>query len=566
MKRIIIAFLLFVSVFSAKGERSGKEVYLDIMQKAVEAYSPQRIRQYADRVSSEGVTEHGFALLTSNVGIMVSRGRMPQMKDTFIELMDICAREVPIALEKNRGKGEIGNDFAVRQLVTCLLEVEKSGLFPQEKTLSWRKAFTGMKAEDIYSVQPEPGDGTARNWCIYGAASECARVMAGMGGDKEYVDRYLTDQLRFFDANGMYMDPGCPMLYDLVARQQSMLSLRLGYDGPSRDRIVETLMRSAASTLMMQSVTGEIPYGGRSNQFLFNETILASVFEWYASRMEADGDHVAARRFKGAAMRAVSSLDYWFSQEGLRHVKNRYPIDSGYGCERYAYFDKYMVGLASNAYVAYLLADDSIEPDMRLPAASTFVTGPDFHRIMMNAGGYTVEFDINPEKKYDSAGIGRIEKAGASPVVALASPCPVSQKPSYHLDIENPEGGLALAPLWDRYEVVKARKGKVILTDGKSLWKCRLSRRGLSMSLTGDGPVVLTIPALAYDGETRTNVTCSGKELEIMFRGDRCRYSTNGTFTDTGLEYGSRNGHLRRYEARGVKRLKVKVQIDHNRI
>lgn len=102
MKRLFVFVLLFVSVFSAKGERSGKEVYLDIMQKAVEAYSPQRIQQYADRVSSEGVTEHGFALLTSNVGIMVSRGRMPQMKDTFIELMDICAREVPIALEKNR--------------------------------------------------------------------------------------------------------------------------------------------------------------------------------------------------------------------------------------------------------------------------------------------------------------------------------------------------------------------------------------------------------------------------------------------------------------------------------
>ena len=561
MKRIFLTILFCATALTTRGGAPSKDIYLDLMQKAVEAYTPEHIRQYADRVSSEGVTEHGFARLTSNMGILVSKGRIPEMKETFVELMDICAREIPVAREKNRGKGEIGNDFAVKELVCCILEAEASGLFPPEKLRSWREAFVGMKAADIYSVQPVPGDGTARNWCVFGAASECARLMAGIGGEREYADRYLGDQLRFFDENGMYRDPGSPMVYDLVTRLQYMAALDFGYDGPVRQDIEALLMRSAPYTLMMQSVTGEIPYGGRSNQFLHNEAFLAAVCEWYATRMKSMGEMKTAGQFKAAAHRAAASLDYWISQDGLRHIKNRYPIDSGYGCERYAYFDKYMVTMASWAYLAYRFADDSIAPDRRRPGASTFVTGPDFHRILMNAGGYTVEFDINPEKKYDAAGIGRIQKAGTSPVAALASPCPAAPKPSYALDIANPEGGLAVAPLWDKYEIVQARKGRVTLTDGKSVWKCRLSRRGLSMVLTGDGPLVLTLPALVFDGETHSAVDCTGKSLEIRFKGDRCRYSTDGAIVDTGLEYGSRNGHLHRYEARGTDKLKVRVQI-----
>ncbi len=561
MKRIFLTLLFCAAALTVRGNAPGKDLYLDLMQKAVEAYTPEHVRQYADKVSSEGVTEHGFARLTANMGILVSKGRIPHMKDSFVELMDICAREIPVAREKNRGKGEIGNDFAVKELVCCILEAEASGLFPPEKLRSWRAAFEGMKAADIYSVQPVPGDGTARNWCVFGAASECARLMAGIGGEREYADRYLGDQLRFFDENGMYRDPGSPMVYDLVTRLQYMAALDFGYDGPVRQDIEAQLMRSAPYTLMMQSVTGEIPYGGRSNQFLHNEAFLAAVCEWYATRMKSMGELKTAGQFKAAAHRAAASLDYWISQDGLRHIKNRYPIDSGYGCERYAYFDKYMVTMASWAYLAYRFADDSIAPDRRRPGASTFVTGPDFHRILMNAGGYTVEFDINPEKKYDAAGIGRIQKAGASPVAALASPCPAAPKPSYALDIANPEGGLAVAPLWDKYEIVQARKGRVTLTDGKSVWKCRLSRRGLSMVLTGEGPLVLTLPALVFDGETHSAVDCSGKSLEIRFKGDLCRYSTDGAIVDTGLEYGSRNGHLHRYEARGTDKMKVRVQI-----
>ena len=107
MKRIFLTILFCATALTARGGAPGKDIYLDLMQKAVEAYTPEHIRQYADRVSAEGVTEHGFARLTSNMGILVSKGRIPEMKDTFVELMDICAREIPVARKKNRGKGEM---------------------------------------------------------------------------------------------------------------------------------------------------------------------------------------------------------------------------------------------------------------------------------------------------------------------------------------------------------------------------------------------------------------------------------------------------------------------------
>ena len=563
MKKILSAALLLLCLFPSMGAHTstGRSVYLDIMQSSVEAYSPERIREYIERVDRQGITEHGYARLTANLGILVSQGRMTEKKGLFEEMMDICVRELPLARQKNSKIGEIGNDFAVKEVVCCIVELEKAAVFPKEKTDEWRCALTGMKAEDIYSVRPSPGDSVARNWCVFGAASECARLMAGIGGDREYADLYLGDQLRFFDENGMYRDPHSPMVYDLVTRLQYMAALDFGYDGPARKAIEEELMKSAGYTLMMQSVSGEIPYGGRSNQFLHNDAFYAAVCEYYASWMKDLGDLQAAARFKAAAARATESLMYWFSQDPVHHVKNRYPTESGYGCEKYAYFDKYMVTTASWAYLAWRFADDSISPSSHREKRSTFVTSPDFHRIIMNAGGYTVQFDWDAQGEYDSSGIGRVQNKGAPPTVAIAYPCPSVRKPNYKLDLEN-DGPLAIAPSWDKFEIVSAGKGKVVMTDGKgSVWISRLSRRGLSMTLKGEGKQVLALPAMVFDGENEYSPTLDRNVLQNTMEGWNFRCSSNGTISDTGKIHASRNGHLRRYEASHDRRLKVRLKI-----
>ena len=557
----IIVLCSSVSVQSVASAQpaSSKEMYLDLMQEAVMAYTPERIEDYISRVEQEGITEHGFGRLASNIGILVSKGRIPDYKDLFIRLMDIAAREIPVAKEKSK-KSRPGNDFAVKELVCCVLECEQSGVFPKEKTDSWRNAFTNMKAEEIYSSQPAPGGKRAHNWCVFGSASECARIMAGMGGDRAYADKYLTDQLRFFDVNGMYRDPNQPMVYDFVARLQFMSALSFGYDGPAREQIEDQLLKSAVPTLQMQSVSGEIPYGGRSNGFLHNETFYAAVCEYYATWMKERGDLALASRFKSAARRASESVGYWTSRKPVRHIKNRYPTETAYGCENYAYFDKYMVTMASWAYLAYRFADDSIPMAKRPEPASTFVTSPEFHQIIMNAGGYTVQIDLNAYKSYDTSGLGRFQREGYSPVAGLHSPTP-AKKPKYKVDI-SVKGGLALTPGWKEYILVSSSKGKVVLTDGNgSLWTIRLSKRGLSMTLKGEGKQSMMIPALVYDGESSAEVSLNEKSLDVRFAGAECHWVTNGVITDSGKEYASRNGHLHRYDCSADGQLKLKGLI-----
>ena len=86
--------LLGMAVGSVLFGAERSSVYLDIMQKSVEAYSPERIRDYIDRVDRDGITEHGYARLTANLGILISQGRMVGNKGLFEEMMDIYDRQL----------------------------------------------------------------------------------------------------------------------------------------------------------------------------------------------------------------------------------------------------------------------------------------------------------------------------------------------------------------------------------------------------------------------------------------------------------------------------------------
>ena len=120
------------------------------------------------------------------------------------------------------------------------------------------------------------------------------------------------------------------------------------------------------------------------------------------------------------------------------------------------------------------------------------------------------------------------------------------------------EGGLAIAPLWDKYLIRKARKRKVILSDGNASWSCRLSRKGLMMTLRGEGLQTITIPVLTYDGGHTVCPELSDGRLAFSRDGACCEWKTNGKIVDTGKDYANRDGHLRRYDASAKGRLKVR--------
>ena len=554
--------------------------YLDLMELAVGAYAPEHVERYLKEVRAKGIEEHGFPRLTSNLGVLLATVRRTSARDKalFKEMMDECCRQMSVA--KARNGGRVGNDFTVKEIVLCLYEVERAMLFPKDTTDAWRADIAKAVPKKTYTCIPRHDNPVAHNWAIFAGASEQLRCHAGLGGDPAFVERQFAGQLKFFDANGMYKDPNQPLVYDAVTRLQIMLALRYGYAGPSRAFLEEQFRKSAEPTLLMQAVTGEIPFGGRSNQFLHNEGFYAAVCEWYAGWFKEKGDMKTARRFRAAARRAVESIAYWSAAKPLRHVKNRFPRDSRYGCEDYAYFDKYMVTTGSWAFLGYLFADESI-PDDDLPdddEASAFVSTPAFRMTFLKAGGYGAQFDAPADGHYDGSGIGRIQRRGAPPMLALS--VPFAQKPLYGLDVTN-KTPLAILPGWlrdgkwvysygGRYKNLKASASNGIARMEADVVRkvepclrlsCEVSSNGVLIALEGEGDLALALPVFEFDGERHTSISATGKFVSTSLDGWTCRYETNGTMLDTGLVYGNRNGHYRHHEARGSSPLTVRVTL-----
>ena len=546
-------------VASVRGEAGLGPV--DVIEAAVKAYSDEHVARYLADVEREGVREHGFPRLTANLGALIARGRSDR-RELFVRMMDAaCAG----AAKGKMKLGSSGNEFSVKELVIVLQLLERSAAFPPDVLARWRATLASVRAEKSYSRIPTPGANRANNWVVFGCASEQARIAAGCGGDAAFVEKYVADQLRWFDANGMYRDPNQPAVYDLVTRLQFAMILTKGYDGPSRAKLEELMDRAALPTLAMISACGEIPYGGRSNQFLHNNTFASALCRWYADRAFRKGDRPLAFRFLAAAEASTAALEGWLAAEPVRHVKNRYPRETGFGCETYAYFDKYMVTMGSWALMDLAFGFDFPSApqtrERRPEPPSVFATTPDFHLVFARAGDYSAQWDYNADPHYDCDGLGRLHRAGAPVALCLSTPC--ARHPSYRTEGTN-VCDLAISPCGtNRLAFVAARTdGAAAVTEwtsGPDAWRCGLGADGLKMTLTGPGRLALALPAFMFDGERRTDVVCDGATLTVRYGGWRCSYRTDGRIVDTGVDCWNRNGRYRRYEAVGDRALKVDV-------
>ena len=530
------------------------ERYLDIMEKALSAYSDERIREYIDEVKENGLKEHGFPRLGANIGILLAYGRRPELLPVFIEIMDICCEQMP--------QKKAANDFSVREVCCSLMLLEKKGIVDPALISKWKGQLSLFDPWTRYTQVAKSPDTPIENWACFAAVSDFVRgVWCGVDTAK-FVDWEVSSQLLNLDEIGMYKDPHNPMMYDLVPRTLLTFLLRFGYEGKHKPAIERMLDNTLDLTLKMQSVTGELPFGGRSNQFVLCEAWLASYFELEALRMKDKGDLTRAGQCKAAARLAADNMWHYLSLDPIHHIKNRYDLATKIGCEHYGYFNKYMITVASNLYMGALFADESIEPTVAPTEAGGYVisTGPDFHKTFLNAGGYFLEFDTAANLGYDASGLGRVHKTGCPGPLCLSVPFPKTPA-SYQLEGENP-GPAALGLVGAAGKPYTLRDYTAAPDRVTATFDCAVGSERYEVSETGVEITYsrpgFTLPVFAFDGEKDTDISVEDHRIEVRYENAVCTYRFDGTLKDYQVYY-NRNGRYRVYTVDG-QRLHIEIK------
>ncbi len=566
-----------------------REKYLRIMEHALNAYSKKHIQEYLEAVRTDGLKEHGFPRLTANIGLLLAERKRIELLSLFCEMMDLCCEQIP-------GR-QAANDFSVKEICFAILALEKTNIVNPEKLNNWKEHLRGFDPwKDYNCIAPAP-DVRVGNWAAYSAASEYLRQVLGLCDASGFLNRQIPAQLLSLDENGMYRDPNEPVLYDLATRAQFAILLHFGYEGPCRTALDDCLRKSGLLTLRMQSVTGEMAFGGRSNQYLFNEAYLAAVCAYEAVRYAGEGNLILAGQFQDAAELAADSILAWLDRlDGKRHIKNMYPIDSSYGCEGYGYFDKYMISLASFIYLAVLFTDDTIQP-VPCPARTggfTASTSHYFHKYFASSGGYFLEWDIDADPHYDASGLGRIHKAGAPSELMLS--VPFAEKPVY--TIKDSEG----VP-WHKYIYPDRNPGQLAMCGGilsADRWhfssesgairsihtfsesadcvevellnalgqteRYKISPDGVHITLTGQGSIAYALPLFVFNGNSSSFIVFSEGSQEAVVDYQRWLYciETDGILTETDQLYRNRNGTYRLFTVSGTDTLHIHLSCKRN--
>ena len=552
-----------------------KEIYLDIMEKALSAYTREGIRAYIDEVKRDGLKEHGFPRLGVNIGLLIAHGRRTELLDTFLEIMDICCEEMP--------RKKAANDFSVREVCCCLMALDGKGVVSPAQLADWKRKLAAFDPWKYYTII-DRGDGRfLANWALFSAVSEFMRgIYCGMD-TTEFVDKQLPAQLAYLDENDMYQDDppyANHTVYDLVPRYLIAFLLRVGYKGKYAARLEQVLDNTAELTLKMQSVTGELAFGGRSNQFLNNEPMICSYCEMEAARFAQRGDLQRAGQFKAAAGLAAEATLGYLSLEPISHIKNRYDVATKYGCEEYGYFNKYMITVASNVYMAYMFADDSIAPTVAPAREGGYVirTGEHFHKTFLAAGGYHIEIETNADIHYDANGLGRVHKLGCPSALCLS--VPFARKPAYKIEGKNRsamslcaygllDGSLLLAA--EQYATYRFLDSKssphwAEATFAVQLGQAvcvkehyRVSEKGVEITLSDWDAAGFMVPVFDFDGAEHTQISLGENAIAVSYQGHTCTYRFDGEILGEPAVFYNRNGRYKVYQV-ASKKMQIELQ------
>lgn len=375
------------------------------------------------------------------LGGLIGAGRCQDLIEVCAKSMDHCCQA--LATGMCDGQPTESPDFYTKELVYAYRALR--GRVPAERHRQWARWLAEFDPWQTYWSARERA---THNWPIYVITGEFLKQVEGLVDARAFIQDLLCDQKPNFTELGMYRDPNDPITYDLTVRQQLGLMLFYGYDGKHRAWIDEVLRKGGVMTLLFQSVTGQAPFGGRSNQFHIQEGMIACICETEARRYVGAGQSAIAGAFKRAARRAAISTRRWILEMmPFRATKNGFDPALRHGTDSGEY-SSYGLLAASLFATAWHLADESIQ-EYLTPAefgGFAFHLWPAFHKIFATCGGYHLEIDTKAQLEKDATGLGRLHKLGAPPELALSMP--ISGRPTYSLCTQYPQYHLTIGPGW----------------------------------------------------------------------------------------------------------------------
>jgi len=341
------------------------------------------------------------------------------------------------------------------------------------------------------------------------------------------------------------------MTYDLVVRQKLDLMLSEGYSGSELQWVEEVCRRGAIVSLLMQSTTGQCPFGGRSNQFHFVEAHFACLCECRARYYHARGQAALAGAFKRAGRRAIAMTRPWVTGiQPFRHTKQGFLPSLEHGVDSGGYYSVYGLLMASLCATAYHLADDNI-PEVITPAelgGYVLQLSPAFHKVFATCAGYHMQIDTRADLSKDATGLGRFHHEGAWPETALSMP--ITATPTYSFCFQTPLRNMAIGPAWldaegnqhrladfsDEIEQVtlvvhQQTPGHVAfdlhytgdMAGVRSIREsCDLTADGLSYAVAlspTPAAVWITVPAIRTDGDAESLDRSDDRCVRIEYRG-----------------------------------------------
>lgn len=553
-----------------------KSDYLDLIEKVVDAYGTELLEK---QLELEDGVYHFTAFRTSvMLAYLLNAGRRPELLPLWRRVTEKSVR----ALEHSRNSAY--NDLTLEELCLSFM------LMPKEVQPRWMEVLRRFDPRHQFKFMSKD---QMNNMVVYGAVGMFLREKLTGESCAAHFDMVMPWILERIDEKGMFDDHDHALLYDLTTRVRLEQLLWHGYTGRWADQIRQALCRGGLMTLRMQSAAFQIPYGGRSNQFLHNEALQASLCEYEAVRWKNQGNMELAGAFKrAAALSLLTVRRYLDVPEGPKHIRNRFPQDSLYGIDHYGTFPRYMNALATFAACGYLACDDSI-PETPCPAETggyLEITTERFGKLFANVGGQSLEYAFLADPEHEAAGLGRYHKVGVPAELGLSMP--FTDTPVYSLstgripfDILGPNPVIGeyahymtdriparctgfspgvVAPSGERLLFCQngAPQGYKILEESDTrisfqvFWQegtetITLDREGLWLSceLRIPGTAFWSVPLLESNGGEAARITLSEGSAGASLEGAAFSVSTSALLTDTKERCGNRNGIYRIFHA-----------------